>query len=98
MPYTDLVKCEDVFQQTTITEQQCKNIEASTRTQAHSKLWFRFRAGRVTASKFKAACHTDLSQPSPSLVKSICYPENCLFTTTATQWGCHHKKQPERSI
>ena len=93
MPYTDLlVKCEDVFQQLMITEQQCKNIEASTRTQAHSKLWFRFRAGRVTASKFKAACHTDLSQPSPSLVKSICYTENCRFTTTATQWGCDHEK------
>ena len=95
MSYTDLlVKCENVFQDVTISEQQCKNIEVSTRDQAHSKLWFRFKAGRVTASKFKTACHTDLTQPSLSLIKLICYPESCRFNNKATQWGCDMKRQP----
>ena len=35
MSYTDLlVKCENVFQDLTISKQQCKNIEVSTRDQA----------------------------------------------------------------
>ena len=93
MSYTDiLVKCESVFQGLTINEQQCKNIEVSTRGQANSKLWFRLRAGRVTASKFKAACHTDITQPSQSLIKSVCYPESSKFSSKATQWGCIHEK------
>ena len=97
MSYTDLVKCENVFQDLTISEQQCKNIEVSTRDQAHSKLWFRFRAARVTASKFKAACHTDLTQPSQSLIKSICYPESFRFNNKATQWGCDHEKTARKA-
>ena len=68
------------------------DIEVSTHEQAHSKAWFRFRAGRVTASRFKAAVHTDLSQPSRSLIKSICYPESLKFSSKATRWGCDHKK------
>ena len=50
----------------------------------------------MTASKFKAACHTDWSKPSPSLIKSISYPENFRFTTTATQWECDHEKTARR--
>ena len=72
-----------------ITAEQAKNLEAATRKQTLSKLWFRYR---VTASKFKAAAHTDLTQPSQSLIKSICYPECYRFTTKATKWGCEHEK------
>ena len=43
MSYANLlVKCQAVFQGLTISEQQCKNIEVSTRGQANSKLWFCF--------------------------------------------------------
>ena len=34
-------------------------------------LWFTYPAGRATASKMKAACHTDPSNPSQNLIKSI---------------------------
>ena len=74
-----------------ITEEQAKNIEAATRDQVRSKEWFCYRAGRVTASKFKAAAHTDLSQPSQSLLKAICYPDSYRFSTVATRWGCVHE-------
>ena len=65
LPYNELlVKCEDVFNNLTITDQQARNIELSTHKQVEANELFRFRAGRVTASRFKAAIHTDPSQPS----------------------------------
>jgi len=93
LPYCDLLKkCEEVFESLTITNEQARNIEASTRDQAQSKTWFHYRAGRITSSKFKAAAHTDLSQPSQSLIKCICYPESYRFSTKATKWGCEHER------
>ena len=97
MSYIDLLaKSETVFESLAISEEQCKNIEVSTRAQANCKLWFHFRAGRITASKFKAACHTDFTQPSQSLIKSICYPNSGKFTSKATQWGCEHEKMARK--
>jgi hypothetical protein len=59
---------------------------------AKSKMWFRFRAGRITASKMKEVCRTHLVKPSESLIKSVCYPGENKFTNAATQWGCDHEK------
>ena len=93
LPYSDLLGvCDSVFESLKVSDVQAKNIELSTRDQAQSKTWFRFRAGCVTASKFKAAAHTDLTQPSQSLLKSICYPESYKFSNKATKWGCKHEK------
>ena len=67
LSYTDSIKkCEGVFESLKITKEQAGNIDASTHAKARSKTWFRYRAGRVTASKFKVAAHTDLSHPSQS--------------------------------
>ena len=66
-------------------------VEEKTRKQASSRLWFRMRAGRVTASKFKAACCTNPSKPSHSLIMSICHPELVKFSNEATKWGCSHE-------
>ncbi|KAH7959762.1 hypothetical protein HPB49_013685 [Dermacentor silvarum] len=65
----------------------CKDAEAATRGQSASPTWFAFRAGRVTASTAHAACRTTLTQPSVSLVKKICYPEESKFSSPATNWG-----------
>ncbi|KAH7979717.1 hypothetical protein HPB49_010687 [Dermacentor silvarum] len=67
--------------------QVCKDVEAATRGQSASPTWFAFRAGRVTASTAHAACRTTLTQPSVSLVKKICYPEESKFSSPATNWG-----------
>ena len=48
-----------------------------------SKFWFQQRSGRITASRLKAAVRTDIAQPSQSLIKSICYPESCQFSSKA---------------
>jgi hypothetical protein len=74
-----LEKCHDI--QLSITEAECKlkSIEKEMQNQAASKVWFAQRAGRITASKLKAACRTDISKPSKSLIKQICYPEAYKF-------------------
>jgi len=91
MDYSDLLSmCKDV--DISVSEEQAKAVEAATRDQASSKLWFRFRAGRITASKIKTACCTDPKQPSQSFIKSVCYPESYKFTSKATTWGCNHEK------
>ena len=68
-----------------------------TREQAKCKLWYQFRAGRVTASKFKAASRTKISQPSKSLIKQICYPESTKFSTEATKWGLDNETKAQKA-
>ena len=75
----------------TASEQQCKVAERMTRDQANSRLWFRLRAGRVTASRFKSICCTDPASPALSLIMGVCHPSNH-FKTTATTYGCHHER------
>ena len=41
------------------------------RDQSNCRLWFRLRAGRITASRFKSACSTDPASPSLSLIMGI---------------------------
>ena len=88
-----LNRCDFLFSAVGVSPEEAKAVEIATRQQAHSKAWFDYRAGRITASKFKAAVRTDISQPSSSLVRAICYPEACKFTTSATRWGCSHEKE-----
>ena len=51
------------------------------------------RAGRVTASKFKAACSTNPDKPSKSLIKMICYPGAHRFSNAATKWGISNESK-----
>ena len=73
-----------------LTAHQAKAVESKTRDQAKSRIWFRMRAGRITASKFncKSACWTDPANPSKSLTMSVCYPEVHQICNEATKWGC----------
>ena len=41
----------------------------------------------------KAVCHTNPANPSQSLIKGICYPEDFSFTSKATSWGCKHENK-----
>ena len=43
-------------------------------------------------SRMRAVCHTDHSNPSQSLIKTICYPKAFKFGNAATRWGCKHEK------
>ena len=91
--YPTLVeKAEEAVQHLQITKKQQELVEEKTRDQANSRLWFRMRTGRITASKFKSAYHTDPSCPSHSLIMGICHPEMARFNTEATKWGCQHER------
>ena len=91
LPFNELLnKCDEV--ELSVTQEQSKCVEQATKTQSSNKLWFRFRSGRVTASKMKRICRSNPDQPSQSLVKAVCYPEAASFTVAATQWGCKHEE------
>ena len=79
-----------------ISESEARAVQDETVSQFQSKLWFKHRAGRITASRMKAVCRTDYSLPSQSLIKSICYPDQFRFKTKATTWGCTHEKAARR--
>ena len=88
LPYDELLDvCQTIS--INITAPMAKSIEATTKAQSGSKMWFRYRAGRVTASRMQAVCHTNESK---SLIKCICYPEAFSFTSKQTSWGCKHEK------
>ena len=75
-----------------ITTEEVKIIEENTRNQSKSSLWFKYRAGRITASQFKFVCRTSLEKPSLTVLKSICYPEKVLFHSKATSYGLKYEK------
>ena len=88
LPYDELLDvCQTIS--INITAPMAKSIEAATKAQSGSKMWFRYRAGRVTASRMQAVCHTNESK---GLIKCICYPEAFSFTSKQTSWGCKHEK------
>ncbi|XP_072387363.1 uncharacterized protein [Diabrotica undecimpunctata] len=74
-----------------VTKDQAYLIEEHTRAQYACDNWYSQRAGRITASKFKAVCRTKKTSPSLSLIKSICYPTKLSFKTKATDWGLKHE-------
>ena len=92
MKYDELLKeCESV--PLNVTEKMVKCVETATRDQSKSKLWYKFRAGHITASRMKAVCCANAAKPSQSLIKGICHPEAFSFTSKATKWGCSHENE-----
>ena len=89
-----LRECDITFTKLTLNQEQARNIELYTRGQELSKDWFRYRTGRVTASRLQSFVPT---RPSISLIKAICYPESTQFSTKATRWGCEHEKTAQEA-
>lgn len=91
--YTELLALANNFAQEKVTPAMVDRLAQMTCDQSKCKNWFKYRAGRITASRFKQVLHTDPHQPSLSLLKSICYPDIHKFRTQATIWGCEHEKE-----
>lgn len=72
-----------------LTVSQVQAVERATRGQSESRIWFRQRAGRITASNLKRALQTNPTKPAKTLIKAICYPEAHRFTTAATRYLQH---------
>ena len=98
LSYAELLSARvDAHDQLHLTSEMVEAVEKETHDQSQSKLWYRYRAGRVTASKMKVVCRTNVDQPSQSLMESICYPEASRFMTFATSWGCNYEKSARDS-
>lgn len=46
-----------------------------------------------TNNSYLQVSHTNPDQPSLSLLRKICYPQEYKFTSTATIYGCTHEKE-----
>lgn len=90
--YTELLKLAESHLHEEVTPAMVDHLAQLTCKQSKSREWFKYRAGRITASRFRQVLHTDCHRPSLSLLKSICYPEIHRFSTKATTWGCEHEK------
>ncbi len=77
--------CQD-FQLEEVTASQVQAVEKATRSQGASRIWYRQRAGHITASKLKQVIQTNPLKMSKSLIKAICYPGAHKFTTVATRY------------
>ena len=98
LSFPDLLnKCDELYYSISHSVQQVSKVEEDTRQQANSKVWFEQRAGRVTASKLHSVLHTKLSNPSVSLIKSICYPQKVKFSSEACAYGCRHENEARSS-
>ena len=49
-----------------VTSEMVEAVERATRDQSGSNLWFKYRAGRITASRMKSVCHSDPANPAQS--------------------------------
>ena len=62
--YAELLSASvEAHDQLNLTTQMVDTVEKEIRDQSRSKLWYRYRAGRVTASKMKAVCRMSSDQP-----------------------------------
>ena len=90
LSYDNLVaKCSTLPLKLSLT--QVVSVEKATRDQAKSRIWHQQRAGRITASRVKAAACTNIDKPSKSLIKAICYPNSVTFQSAACAYGCQHE-------
>ena len=90
LDYPELLKmCVDVTMN--ISEEHINKVEISTRDQANGSGFYRHRAGRIGASQCYSAFHTNVAQPSQSLINTICYPSLYKVNTKATNFGQKHE-------
>ena len=76
-----------------VTPDQVKIVEEETRGQSKKDLWFKLRAGRLTASRMKAVCHSSIESPSCSLLKGICQSNPIPLQNDAIEWGKMKEKR-----
>ena len=91
LEYSDLLrKCLKVKLE--LSEEEIGIGEKETRKQAKDAAFFQHRPGRLGASVSGSVYHTNLAQPSQSLVKSICYPHLYKLKNKAVKHGCKYEE------
>ena len=88
--YVDLLtKCSEI--DITLSDSDIQLVEQDTQDQAQGHAFFTHRAGRIGASHSHSVFSTNASQPSISLIKTICYPQLFKVKTKATTYGCQNE-------
>ena len=75
-----------------LSDEGIKIVEQDTREQAKGPGFFRHRAGRIGASVSGAVYHSNIAQPSQSLIKSVCYPHLYKVNSKAIKHGCKYEE------
>ena len=65
------VKCNKIFLKLKLKQQDIDYVQSLTRKQSNCLIWHHVRCGRTIASKIYVL-HTDINNPSASLIVSIC--------------------------
>ena len=88
--YTELLQKSNAVQ-LNYSDEQIKLVEENIQTQSKGAGFFKHCAGRIGASISGVVFHANLSQPSLSLIKTICYPSLYKKNTKAMRHGCKHE-------
>lgn len=75
-----------------VTPSDINFIDNATKLQSLSPVWQDVRCGRITASVAHEVLHTNIEQPSLSLIKKICNP-NYSISAPALNWGKDNEKK-----
>lgn len=93
LTYAELLTvAESVLSDTTVSSAEIVELEHKTREQYRCKLWHTQRVGRITASVFHTACHSNILRPARSFIRKICvssYQKE--LTVPAIVWGKTHE-------
>ena len=90
LQYPELLKlCTNIT--LNISEDHINKVEINSRTQANGSGFYRHRAGRIGASVSSEVFHTNLAQPSQSLIRTICYPGLYKVNTKVVSYGQKHE-------
>ena len=82
------MKCNEIFLKLKLKQQDIDYVESLTRKQSNCLIWHHVRCGRITASKVYDVLHTDINNPSTSLIESICKESTITNTKiSALKWG-----------
>ena len=75
-----------------LSDEDIKIVEQDTTEQAKGPGFFRHRAGRIGSSVSGAVYHSNIAQPSKSVIKTVCYPHLYKVNSKAIRHGCKYEE------
>jgi len=88
-------KAKEIFQSLSLSQEDCQNIERSTRLQNQSEDWHKQRQGRLTASIFHNVLTKKSKTSCDSLVRT-CLIKKDIGHVPAIKWGIDHESDGKR--
>ena len=88
--------CAEYYErEVVVNSDEAKQIEAATRSQSESNLWYHHRRIRITASNFGMVAKRRDTTPVANAVKTLLYTRPC--DTKPMRWGCLHEEDARRA-